>query len=422
MGFLDFLFKNRKPATAKIAPVMNGIWPMYNQYGADLYSSDVVQQALACIASEIKKLRPTHVRYVNGDPVPVKGSIQDVLSEPNALMTTAEFLEKITWLLLLNANVFIIPIYRTWTDESTGEERRYYEALFPLQPEQVNFIEDASGRLFVDMYFPNGYNVTVPYDNLIHIRYNYSINQYMGGGIDGNMNSAAIKDACDLNAKLLSSVAKALGASYSINGVIKYNTLMDDDKMLPAIKELERRLQANESGFLPLDMRGEFIPIQRDTKIVDSDLLKFADSKVLRNWAVPLPILSGDYTKEQYEAFYQRALEPIIITIAQAFTKKMFTPRQKAFGNRIELFPKDLIFMSVSQTLQMIEILAPTGALYENEKRAYLGLRPLPELEGVRYMSLNWIDANNAQAYQVGLENAKPDIEVVDETKETTEV
>ena len=57
MGFLDFLFKNRKPATAKIAPVMNGIWPMYTQYGADLYSSDVVQQALACIASEIKKLR-----------------------------------------------------------------------------------------------------------------------------------------------------------------------------------------------------------------------------------------------------------------------------------------------------------------------------------------------------------------------------
>jgi hypothetical protein len=37
-------------------------------------------------------------------------------------------------------------------------------------------------------------------------------------------------------------------------------------------------------------------------------------------------------------------------------------------------------------------------------------------------MSLNWIDANNAQAYQVGLENAKPDVEVIDESKETTEV
>lgn len=418
MGFLDFLKKGRKPANTKIAPVMTGIWPMYTQYGADLYSSDVVQQAIACIAAEIKKLRPMHVRYRGEDPVPVRGSVQDVLNDPNALMTTAEFLEKTTWLLLLNANVFILPVYRSWIDEESGEERRYYESLFPLQPSQVNFVEDASGRLFVDMYFPNGYNVTVPYEHIIHIRYNYSVNMYMGGGIDGSLDNAAIKDACDLNAKLLSSVAKALGASYSINGVIKYNTLLDDDKMVPAIRELERRLAANESGFLPLDMKGDFIPIKRETKIVDTDVLKFVDSKVLRNWAVPLPILSGDYTKDQYEAFYQRALEPIIISIAQAFSKKLFTPRQKAFGNRIELYPKDLIFMSPAQTLQMIEILSPTGALYENEKRSFLGLRPLEELKGVRLMSLNWIDANNAQQYQLGLENAKPEAVDVEETKE----
>lgn len=38
----------------------------------------------------------------------------------------------------------------------------------------------------------------------------------------------------------------------------------------------------------------------------------------------------------------------------------------------------------------------------KNEKRAALGLRPPPELEGKRYMSLNWIDANNVGQYQVG--------------------
>lgn len=35
---------------------------------------------------------------------------------------------------------------------------------------------------------------------------------------------------------------------------------------------------------------------------------------------------------------------------------------------------------------------------------------PLPELEGKRYMSLNWIDANDASQYQVGREN----IDIVD--------
>lgn len=410
MGFLDFLFKSRKPSQTKIAPVMNGIWPMYTQYGADLYTSDVVQQAIACIAHEIKKLRPTHVRYRdNTDPVPVRGNIQDILNDPNDLMTTTDFLEKITWLLLLNANVFILPVYKEWTD-TEGEIRREFEALFPLQPLQVNFVEDAGGRLFVDFYFPNGYNVTVPYEHVIHIRYNYSINQYMGGGVDGNLDTAAIKDAIDLNAKLTAGVAKAMNASYSVNGVIKYNTLLDDDKMMKAIAELERKLAANESGFLPLDLKGDFIPLKRETKIVDTDLLKFVDSKILRNWSVSLPILSGDFTKDQYEAFYQAALEPVIISIQQAFTKKIFTARQKAFGNRIELYTEDLIFMTMSQRLELVNTLAPQGGGYVNEYRTWLGLRPLPELAGKRYMSLNWIDANNAGEYQVGPAAAQNDV------------
>ena len=68
----------------------------------------------------------------------------------------------------------------------------------------------------------------------------------------------------------------------------------------------------------------------------------------------------------------------------------------------------------MEQTLRMIEILSPTGGLFENEKRTALGLRPMPELEGKRYMSLNWIDAANADQYQVG----KVNVDVVDEEKE----
>ena len=95
----------------------------------------------------------------------------------------------------------------------------------------------------------------------------------------------------------------------------------------------------------------------------------------------------------------------------------MFTKREKAFGNRIELYPKDLIFMSLDQTLEMINILSNTGAIFENEKRTALGLRPLQELEGKRYMSLNWVEADMAAQYQLG----KINVDVVDENKTVTE-
>lgn len=413
-GLFDKLF-HRPPAKRKFAPTMDGFVPIYTQFGTNIYASDVVQQALKCIVDEMKKLNPTHVRIKNNDPTPVKSTVQDVLENPNPLMTTNEFLEKVCYLLLMNYNAFIIPTYYTWTDEKTGVERRYYETLYPIQPTQVDFIEDASGRLFVRFWFWNGEDTTIPYDDVIHIRYNYSVNQYMGGGILGQPDHAALLKTLQLNEQLLQGVAKAMNASYAVNGVVKYNTLIDDGKTEKNLQELERKLQNSESGFLPLDLKAEFTPLERKSEIVDDATLKFIDEKILRYFGVPLPILTGDFTKEQYESFYQKTLEPLIKAISQALTKKLFTSREKAFGNRVELYPKELIFMTVTQTLEMINILSPTGALFENEKRVALGLRPLPELEGKRYMSLNWVEADKAAQYQLG-DNVNVDI--VDEQKE----
>lgn len=398
--------------------MIDGYSPTFAQFGTNIYMSDAVQQALKCIVDEVKKLNPTHIRLVDSDPVPIRDStVAAVLADPNPLMTTSEFLEKTAWLLLLNFNAFIIPTYYTWIDEKTGQERRYYESLYPIKPTQVNFIEDASGRMFVQFYFMNGEQTTLPYDDVIHIKYNYSINEYMGGNEMGQPDNRALLKTLQLNETLLQGVAKAMNASYAVNGVVKYNTLLDNGKTEKALKELENKLKNSESGFLPLDLKAEFTPLEHRSELVDAETLKFIDEKILRHWGVPLAILRGDYSVEQYNAFYQKTLEPLIIAMSQALTKKLFTRREKAFGNQVKLYPKDLIFMSVDQTLDMIDKLAPTGALFENEKRAALGLRPLPELAGKRYMSLNWISADLADDYQAGkIGNAS--VEIVDEEKE----
>ena len=205
-----------------------------------------------------------------------------------------------------------------------------------------------------------------------------------------------------------------MNASYAVNGVVKYNTLLDNGKTEAALKELEQKLRNSESGFLPLDLKAEFTPFEHNSEIVNADTLKFIDEKILRNWGIPIDILSGNYSKETYEAFYQKAIEPLIKSFSQAFTKKMFTKREKAFGNQIQFYPEDLIFLSMTQRVELVTQLSPTGGLYENEKRAMFGLRPLPELVGKRYMSLNWIDANNADQYQIG----KVNVDVVDEEKQ----
>ena len=404
LGWLkDKLFKKPVNKTG-YADILNGFTPIYSQFGSNIYASDVVQQAINCIVSEIKKLRPQHIREIiesGSDVTSVNSDIQKVLRQPNEIMTAADFLEKITWQLFFNYNSFIIPTYYTWEDDKGNFQRRY-TGLYPVQPAQVDFIQDAKNDLYVKFRFVNNYETTLKYSDVIHIRYRYSVSDYMGGNEAGQPDNVALLKTLSLNDTLLNGVAKAMKASYAINGVVKYKTLMDDGKTEAALKELEKKLQNNESGFLPLDISGEFTPIQNKIQLVDADTLKFIDEKILRHFGVPLPILTGDYTKQQYEAFYQKTIEPLVIAYSQAFTKGLFTQREQSFGNKIQFYPKDLIFMSTDQTLQMVNLLGASGALYENEKRVAFGLRPLPELEGKRLQSLNYVDATIANTYQIG--------------------
>ena len=403
MGWFTNLFKKQteNPINTKYAEVMNGYTPIFSQFGNNIYASDVVQQAISCIVQEMKKLKPTHIKDNGTDVISVNSDIQTILNRPNPLMTTSDFLERITWMLFLNYNAFIIPTYYEWIDDK-GKYNRRYDGLYPIQPNQVDFIEVAGVSLFVKFKFNNGTEYIIKYSDVIHIKKNYSVNQYMGGNEQGQPDNEALLKTLKLNNMLLDGVASAMKSSFAINGVVKYNTMLDDGKTEQALKELEAKLKKSESGFLPLDLKAEFMPIKKELQLVDSDTLKFIDEKILRQFGVPLCILTGDYTKEQYEAFYQKTLEPLIITFSQAFTRVLFTDREQCFGNKIQFYPKELIFMSVNQTIEMVTLLSNTGALYENEKRVAFGLKPLPELEGKRYMSLNWVDMEIANDYQTG--------------------
>lgn len=411
-GLFDKLF-HRQPKDSRPASSLSGYMPIFSQMGTNVYAFDAVRQAIKRIVDEIVKLNPTHVRNISSDSIPVKSSsVQRVLDNPNPLMTTSDFLEKVAWLLMLNCNAFILPVYKTWTED--GDERREYQALYPIRPAQVDFIEDLSGRLFVKFYFLDGSNTTIPYDSVIHIRTQYSINDYMGGNEMGMPDNTALMKTVQLNEQLLQGVAKSMNASYAVNGVLKYNSYLDDGILQENLKSFERKLSKSESGILPIDMKSEFTPLERRTHSVDESTLKFIDEKILRTYGVSLAILNGDYTKEQYEAFYSQAIEPLVIKLTQGFTKKMFTSRERAFGNEVNFYTEELTFMTITQRLELINTLAPQGGGYVNEYRRWLGLRPLAELEGKRYMSLNWIDADKAALYQTGKEN----IDIVDENKE----
>ncbi len=404
MALIDFIEKFKKINNKKtLARFLNGNTPIFSQFGQDIYASDVVQQAISCIVTEMKKINPVHIKEKNSDPIPIDGAIQRLLNHPNERMTQSDFLEKVFWQLFLNYNSFIIPTYRIITNKYNIKIKKY-TGLYPIQPTQVDFLQDETGSLFVNFKFSNNYETTLRYSDVIHLKYRFSINEFMGGNEFGQPDNKALLKTLELNDVLLQGVSKALHSSFSINGVIKHNSIIDGEKMDKNIKELEQHLANNESGFLPLDMKGEFIPFPKQIKLVDNDTLEFIDKKILRHFGVPLPILTGDYTKEQYEAFYQKTLEPLITSLGQAFTMTLFTDKEKERGNKIKFQPHELIFMSTNQKIELFDLLVDSASCYKNEVRVAFGMRPLVELVGQIAMSSNKTNAENNKTNKDGKE------------------
>lgn len=383
------------PATVPIQLLTGSSTSIAKGWGEEIQQSDAVKQAITCIVNELKKTVPTHIRTTSGDDNVVMDDLQRLLDNPNEYMTTSQFLEKTYWLLLLNFNAFIIPTWEESTDGQTGLVRRKYTGLYPVQPSQVDILKDPAGNLGYRFHFMNGYTCTVSYKDVIHLKYQYSEHEYMGGDQRGRPDNRTLNELTRTMNELIAGVSKSMRASYSVNAVVKYNTMLDNGKMETAIKELEERLKHNESGILPMDLKGEYIPITRNTKSVDKDTLAFLDEQILRHYGVSLAILSGDFTAEQHGAFYQRACEHIVLDTGQEFTKKLFTDRERAFGNKIILYPQELYFMDTNQKLELFNLLTDTGSCYQNEVRTAFGMRPLPELTGKLATSSNKNNAIN---------------------------
>jgi HK97 family phage portal protein len=404
MGFLEKLKRARD--NRKYSMMLHNDRPIFSSFGRDIFSSDVVQSAIKCISDELIKCKPMHIIQNDRAIIPQDSDISKVLESPNDLMTTSDFINKITYLYMTQSNVFIFPQFEFYKDK--GKTKRKLTALYPLNPMSTQFFEDDNGALFVQFVFSNGTKTDLlPYEYLIHWRKDFTANDYMGGNLNGRANVESLLKVLEINNTLIDALPNAVKSSYAINGVMKYGSVLSLDKQRENLEKFNEILTNSKSGIVPVDMGGEFIPISRNIQLVDSTTLQFIDEKILRFFKVPLPILKGDFTAEQHEAFVQSTIEPLIVSLGQAFTKALFSSRASfGFGNKVVFYFDRIESMTNDQKIKIIQEVGGRGALTNNYILSMFGIPPYPEGD-TRYMSLNYVDVNIANQYQMSRAKAE---------------
>lgn len=396
--FFQNMFQKQPKNYRNYGAMMNGIVPIFSQFGNDVYKSDIVKWAIRSIANEIKKAQIQHIRTDEKGNITIpKSAINSLfLSNPNNLMTTANFLEKITWLYHMKNNVFIYPSYREIDD------KKVYTGFYPLNPTNVQFNQYSDGEITVTLTFENGEDYEFKYNDLIHLRKDYSENELMGGNKQGLPDNDQLLKNIKTNDKLINSLPDVIASSMSLRGLIEVKSLLDQSKLDAKREEFEKLLMNAQKGFVPIDFGFEIKPFELNPKLIDKDTLEYIDKNILRNYGTSIAIIDGDYNDEQFEAFYQKALEPFFVELEQAMMKCLLTETEKSHGNRIKIYDKLILHAGFKTKITLVEKVSPSGALSKDEIRELFGYLPLPEGTGKeRPMSLNWISSSIADDYQL---------------------
>lgn len=257
------------------------------------------------------------------------------------------------------------------------------------------------------MDFEDGSSYTLPYADLIHLKWRRGKNTVVGGGDDyGNANDTDVLNTIKALDKTIQGLPKSIEASLQVKGVYHAKTLADQQKLNKERENFEERITVSKSGMVATDLAGDFTPVNINAPEIPEQVLKFLKAVVQERYGVSAAILSGDYSGEQHSAFYQTVIEDFIIQFEQAMTACCFTAREQDVGHRIKCYYSKVMYMSTKDKMSLANLAKETGIMTLNQINEMFGIEPFEQGDR-RLQSLNYVNIEDVDTYQKGRANVK---------------
>ena len=364
MGFLRRLFGRKSETITRYRIVQehgNGAYI----YNGKVYKSDIVQACLNPYVKAIGKLCPRHIRR-SADSVQVNPEpyMRFLLEEPNTLLTMQKMLEKLVPALILSGNAFILIV---------RDNNGYPMELFPIPATDAQAIYKDS-ELYIRFVYQNGSVYTHKYDDLIHLRMNLQNNDVFGESI---MN--ALTPLTETVSTIDTGLKKAIKNSAVIRWLLKYTQpLHESDIKQRADNFVKNYLEvSNQSvGVAATDSKADVVQITPKDYVPNFPIMDSIQKRIYALLGVNDKIVSGTYNEDEWNAWYEASIEPIALDLQNEFTRKLFTRKERAFGNYIAFESSNLACSSIATRLNFVQ-LVDRGAMLPDEWRALFNMAPI---------------------------------------------
>ena len=362
--------------------------PTFSDFGTRMFDSDTVRAAVDSIASNAAKLKPVHVRIVGGQVQQLSDPrINYAISvRPNALMSAYDFWYQMFAQREIKNNSFAIINY----------DREGNLSLYPISYSSI-FAVEQDGVLFMRFMLNSGEQLTVDYDELIHLRRHFYDHDVFGA------NNKAILPTLELLNTINEGLGNAIKSTAYLRGILQFTQTMlkpEDVKKQRDDFITDYLDMSNNGGIAALDSKAEYKELKGEPKFVNPVQMKYIKDNVYDYYNINQNIIQGNYTENQWNAFYESKLEAIGLQAALECTYKIFTKGQLGHGNQIIFEANRLQYASNSTKIELLNKLIPLGLLSQNEGREIFNLAPLPDGDR-RFISLNYVDTDIINQYQL---------------------
>lgn len=362
--------RNREPTKSNAGSVITMVTTYgesFFSWNGKLYESDIVR---ACIRPKVKaigKLEPKHIRSdsENGIVVNPEPYLRFLLEEPNPYMTGQQMQQKVETQLCLNNNAFILIV---------RDVNGYPMQLYPVPCTSAEAIYNDSGELFLKFQYRNGKSGTFPYGDIIHLKQDYNEND-----IFGESPAKALSQMMEVIGTIDQGIVKAIKNSSVVRWLLKFNQSMRPEDVKKNVDEFIKNYLSTETdtfGAAGADAKADVQRIEPKDFVPNAAQSDRTIERIYSFFNTNKKIVQSTWTEDEWNAYYEAEIEPDAIQWGQTFTQKLFSRRERGYGNQIVFEASNLQCASLNTKLQFMAMV-DRGAMTPNEWRAVVNMAPV---------------------------------------------
>jgi HK97 family phage portal protein len=361
-----FSKKLSEPQTTTKYKLISDLGEGFYSWNGEVYKSDIVRACIRPKVRAIGKLMAQHIRdNEQGFKKNPDANIKMLLQEPNPLMSGQMLQEKMATQLELNNNAFAVI--------KRDPETFLPVEIYPVPAVSVDMLEGPLGDMYLKFHFVDGKQMITPYVDVIHLRQDFNSHN-----IFGDSPQPALAELMEIITTIDQGMIKAIKNSAIIKWILKFKAVLKkEDVQLQVDEFTDNYLNIEKKGGAAAsDPRYDLEQVKPDSYIPDDKQMSNTTKRIYDFFNTNEAIVQSKYTEDEWNAYYESVIEPVGLQLANEYTRKIFSKRERGHGNKIVFESISLQYASM-QTKLGLERMVDRGSLTPNEWRKILNLAPI---------------------------------------------